>query len=89
MYYEEGSGSATGTLANKQEDFEFTKNHVVILATLKPGTVYRFTVESIDDANNITKPPIRTIITPKKIESIVDVIMKNFDQTFNFINNVR
>ena len=89
VYYEEGSGSSSGTLANKQGDYELTKNHVVILTTLKPGTVYRFTVESIDDANNLTKPAIRTIITPKKTESIVDVIFKNFDETFNFINNVR
>jgi len=89
VYYEEGSGSLEKALSNKQEEVEFTKNHVVILASLKPGTVYRFTVESMDDANNVSKPPIRTIITPKKIESIVDVIFKNFNETFNFINNVR
>ncbi|MCM2339445.1 MAG: fibronectin type III domain-containing protein [Burkholderiales bacterium] len=89
VYYEEGSGSLKGSLANKQQDEELTKNHVVIMTSLKPGTVYRFTVESKDDANNIVKPPIRTIITPKKAESIVDVIFKNFNETFNFINNVR
>ena len=89
VYFEEGSGSPTKDLANKQEDTEFTKNHVVILTALKPGTVYRFTVSSSDDAGNMAKPPIRTIITPKKTESIVDVIFKNFDATFNFVNNVR
>jgi hypothetical protein len=89
VYYEEGSGSPDKSLANKQEDTELTKNHVVILSSLKPGTVYRFTVESMDGANNTSKPPIRTIITPKKTESIVDVIFKNFDETFQFINNVR
>ena len=89
VYYEEGSGAVNSVLSNKQEDLEFTKNHVVILTSLKPGTVYRFTVESVDGAGNINKPPIRTIITPKKTESIVDVIFKNFDDTFNFINNVR
>ena len=89
VYYEEGSGSPTAPLANKQEDLTLTKNHVVILTVLKPGTVYRFTVDSTDDANNMSKPPIRTIITPKKIESIVDVISKNFSETFNFMNNVR
>ena len=89
VYYEEGSGSLTDSLANKQVDAEFTKNHVVILASLKAGTVYRFAVESTDDANNVAKPPIRTIITPKKAESIFDVIFKNFDDTFNFMNNVK
>ena len=89
VYYEEGSGASDKPLANKQRDGELTRNHVVILTSLKPGTVYRFTVESVDDANNSAKPPVRTIITPKKTESIVDVIFKNFNETFNFVNNVK
>ncbi len=88
-YYEEGPGSPTKPLANKQTDLELTKNHVVVLTSMKPGTVYRFTVESKDSAGNITKPPIRTIITPKKAESIMDIMFKNFDDTFNFIQNVK
>lgn len=89
VYYQEGSGSIKEELSNKQEDLQLTKSHVVILTAFKPGTVYRFTVSSTDDASNTIKPPIRTIITPKKTESIVDIIFKNFDETFNFINNVR
>ena len=89
VYYEEGSGSPTAKLADKQEDLELTKNHVVIISNFKPGTIYRFTVSSSDSAGNNTLPPVRTIITPKKTDSIVDVIFKNFDETFNFVNNVR
>ncbi|MBP9715643.1 MAG: fibronectin type III domain-containing protein [Candidatus Pacebacteria bacterium] len=89
VYYEEGSGSPDKPLANKQEDLELTLNHVVILTTLKPGTVYRFQVASSDDAKNVKKLPIRTIITPRPSESIVDVIFKNFNESFNFINNVK
>ncbi|MFA7191909.1 MAG: Calx-beta domain-containing protein [Candidatus Paceibacterota bacterium] len=89
VYYEEGSGSPDKPLANKQEDTELTLNHVVILTTLKPGTVYRFQVASSDDAKNVKKLPIRTIITPRPSESIVDVIFKNFNESFNFINNVK
>ncbi len=89
VYFEEGSGSLDKKLSNKQEDVELTKNHTIILMTLKPGTVYRFNVSSIDNANNVAASPIRTIITPKKSDSIVDIIFKNFDDTFNFIKNVR
>ncbi|MFA7202034.1 MAG: fibronectin type III domain-containing protein [Candidatus Paceibacterota bacterium] len=89
FYFEEGSGSTSKKPANKQEDLELTKNHVVIIMTLKPGTVYRFMVSSTDDANNTFSSPVRTIVTPQKSESIVDVIFKNFDDTFNFIKNVR
>ena len=40
-------------------------------------------------AGNLSKLPVRTIITPKQNESIVDIIFKNFDQTCNFLGNVR
>ena len=89
VYYEEGSGITGVALANKQEDLELTRNHVVLLSSLKAGTIYRFTIESMDNANNVSMPPIRTIITPKKAESVFDVIFKNFNDAFNFMNNVR
>jgi hypothetical protein len=90
VYYEEGSGSPDKPLANKQQDTTtLVTNHVVILSTLKPGTIYRFQIASKDDAGNTAKLPIRTIITPRQNESIVDVIFKNFDQTFNFLKNVK
>jgi hypothetical protein len=90
VYYEEGSGSPDKALANKQQDTStLVTNHVVILSTLKPGTIYRFQIASVDDAGNRAILPIRTIITPRQNESIVDVIFKNFDQTFNFLKNVK
>jgi hypothetical protein len=90
VYYEEGSGSPDAKLGNKQEDTStFTTNHVIILSTLKPGTIYRFQISSVDFADNVAKLPIRKIITPRPNESIVDIIFKNFDQTFNFLKNVK
>jgi phosphodiesterase/alkaline phosphatase D-like protein len=89
VHYEQGSSTSNLEPANKQEDLELTKNHVVILTALKPGTVYRYAVDSTDAANNTTNSPIRTTITPKQGESIVDIILKNFNSTFNFINNVK
>jgi hypothetical protein len=86
VYYEEGSGSPDKPLANKQQDTSIlVTNHVIILSALKPGTIYRFQITSADEAGNRTTLPIRTIITPKQDESIVDVIFKNFDETFNFL----
>ena len=90
VYYEEGSGTSLDKpLANKQESQELSLNHVVIITTLKPGTVYRLQVASADNAGNTKKLPIRKIITPKQAESIIDVIFKNFDESFNFINKVK
>jgi hypothetical protein len=89
VYYEEGSGAPDKKLANKYEDKELSLNHTVMLTTLRPGQVYRFQIASTDSAQNETILPVRTIITPRPNESIVDVIFKNFNETFNFINNVR
>ena len=90
VYFEEGSGTTDQPLSNKQEDTAtLTTNHVVVLSNLKPGTIYRLQIASTDEAGNQNKLPIRTIITPVKNESIVDIIFKNFDQTFNFLQNVR
>jgi hypothetical protein len=89
VFYEEGPGSPTQALANKQEDTELSLSHTIILTTLKPGTIYRFQIASADSAGNINKLPVRTLITPSPSESIIDVIFKNFDQTFNFIKNVK
>jgi hypothetical protein len=46
-------------------------------------------VESTDGAGNTVKPPVRTIVTPAQTASIMDIIFKNFDDTFKFINNIR
>ncbi len=90
VYYEEGSGSPDKALANKQSDTTaLVTNHVIILSTLKAGTIYRFQISSTDEAGNRAMLPIRTIITPKQSQSIVDIIFKNFDQTFNFLKNVK
>lgn len=90
VYYEEGSGSSLSALTNKKENLDtYTDNHVVILTSLKPGTIYRFQIVSTDDANNTTRMPVRTIVTPNQSESVVDIIFKNFDDTFKFLRNVQ
>ena len=90
VYYDEGAGSATDTLSQvKDAGLTYTDTHVVILTNLKPGTIYRFQIISTDDANNTTKLPVRTIVTPSQSESVVDIIFKNFDDTFKFMRSVR
>lgn len=84
--YEEGSGSADQLLKNKvSNDTGYIKDHVVILPSLKPSTIYRIQVSSTDQSGNTLALPIRTIVTPQQSESIIDIIFKNFSDTFNFI----
>lgn len=84
--YQEGAGSVADGFANKVEVTDsFVQNHVVILANLKPGTIYQFRITSVDQAGNKSSFGPRTIITPQKGESIFDVIFKNFEDTFKFL----
>ncbi len=88
--YEEGSGKSGEELMNKVSDIgAFTNIHTIIIAKLKPGTLYRVKIISVDEAGNKTVSPIRTIITPRQSESIVDVIVKNFEETFQFLKKLK
>jgi len=84
--YQEGAGSVADGFANKVTITDsYVTNHVVILANLKPGTIYQFKITSADQAGNTASFGPRTIITPQKGESIFDVIFKNFEDTFKFL----
>ncbi len=84
--YEEGTGAADRPLTNKVEITNNTvTEHTVILTTLKPGGIYRIQIESTDQSGNTTSFPVRTIVVPRQTESILDVIFKNFEDTFKFL----
>jgi hypothetical protein len=89
--YEEGSGSSDKPLANSvlEAAKNYTTNHAVIIPSLKSGTIYRIQIASEDEAGNISKLPVRTIITPKNSESVIDLIFKNFEDTFQVFKQVR
>ena len=86
VYYDEGSAGATKELKNKVENTTgFVQSHVVVIPSLVPGKVYRIQVSSTDQAGNTETLPVRTIVTPQQTGSIVDVIFKNFSDTFEFL----
>jgi hypothetical protein len=87
--FEEGVGK-NETLANKagQED-EYVLQHAVVLSSLKPNTIYRVKISSSDKSGNEGATPIRTIITPAASESVFDIMIKNFEGTFDFLQKLR
>lgn len=89
VYYEEGIG-VSPTLSQKSPLSEgLTTDHVIILTTFKPATVYRFQVVSVDASGNESRSPIRTILTPQRGESILDIIIRNLEQTFGWMKMLR
>ena len=90
VYYQEGSAQASQGqhLANKVENTDgFTKDHKVILSSLKQGAIYGIQIESQDQSGNVNLFPVRTIVIPQQSESVTDIIFKNFADAFSFLQS--
>jgi alpha-tubulin suppressor-like RCC1 family protein len=64
-------------------------DHIVITTAFKTGKVYQFRVESTDSYDNVTYSDNYTILTPKPKESILDLVINNFTDTFGFMKKLR
>ncbi len=87
--YSEGSLQDVNDLTSRYEDTKnLSLNHTVALLNLKPKTVYTMLITSVDKFGNKAKLGPRTLITPQEAQSILDVILGNFNDTFKFIKNI-
>ncbi len=66
-----------------------TKNHLFILMDFDPSSVYQYKVISIDKRGNSSISKDYSFLTPSKQESIFDLIISNFEETFGWMKNVR
>jgi hypothetical protein len=88
--YGQGVGSSTNQLSNTVQDVtSFITNHVVILPNLTPGALYQVQISSTDQSGNVGVFPIQTIIVSQQSQSILDVILNNFENTFQFLQNIK
>ncbi len=63
-------------------------DHVVIILTMKPGTLYRIKAESIDAFGNVAYSKDYTILTPKPKASLIQLIIENLEESFQFLKKV-
>jgi hypothetical protein len=61
-----------------------TSNHIAVLTTFKSGTVYFFNVKSIDAAGNEAISSDFALLTPKRKENIIQIIISNFTEIFGW-----
>ena len=61
-----------------------TLNHVAVITTFKSGVVYYFKVKSVDQSENIGLSSEYALLTPKKKENVVQLIINNFEQIFGW-----
>jgi hypothetical protein len=90
VYYEKGAGRADEELTlSSPMDENFARHHVVVITNFNPGSIYRFQVESTDGEGNASRSRTYTILTPKQQESVFQVIMKNVDTSFGWLEAFR
>lgn len=89
VYYMEGVHGPNVELSGKTEKKnDYSRDHVVLFTEFSPGTVYTFRVESIDSGGNKTLSDPNTFMTPRKSESIIDVIIRVLEDTFGWVKDI-
>jgi hypothetical protein len=88
VFYKEGIIQA-GEFSFTPKDQALSLHHLVVVTQFKPATVYRFFVESEDSSKNKARSKDFTILTPRQTETVLQVIIKNFEETFEFTKRLR
>jgi len=66
-------------------DSSLVQDHIVITTVFKTGKVYKFQVESGDVLGKNTRSETYTVLTPYPKETVIDLIVNNFEDTFGFL----
>jgi hypothetical protein len=83
VFWQEGTAK-NAPASDSPKDTSMVTKHVAVLTKFKPSTVYKFWVESEDLFGNKSKSSEFTILTPKQTETVVEVIIKNFEDIFGW-----
>ncbi|MFZ2975329.1 MAG: fibronectin type III domain-containing protein [Candidatus Moraniibacteriota bacterium] len=67
---------------------DLTKNHLFVLTDLKPASVYQFRTASFDKHGNVSISENYSLLTPTKQQSVLDLIISNFESTFGWVKKI-
>ncbi len=81
LLYKEGRNAEEKEL--KISDLPAT-NHIAVVTIFKSGVVYYFRVRSTDESGNMTTSGEYALLTPKRKDNIVQVIITNFEDIFRW-----
>ena len=85
VFYEEGVERGRELKKKSPKDANFTTNHIIILTEFQPGGLYQIRIESLDSSGNKSISEDYTILTPRKEENIIDIIVQQFQGAFGFL----
>jgi hypothetical protein len=84
LFYHQGLISAEEALSLPIED-SYNLKHVEVMTNFLPANVYKYWIICEDEAKNKKKSDDFTMLTPSQEESIIDIIIKNFEQQFSWL----
>jgi len=88
LFYHQGLISVDEAETLPAEEDEKTK-HVEVITNFAPSTVYKFWIICADEAGNEAKSEDFTMLTPTQEESIIDIILKNFESSFGWVKKMK
>ncbi|MDD5527632.1 MAG: hypothetical protein PHO56_01495 [Patescibacteria group bacterium] len=65
---------------------DYGLKHVQVTTNLLPSTVYKFWIECYDKVSNKSRTSDYIMLTPTREQNIIDIILKNFETTFGWVN---
>ncbi|MCK5486389.1 MAG: fibronectin type III domain-containing protein [Desulfobacterales bacterium] len=88
ILWEEGISQDKEPKNATKEDENYTTNHITVITTFKPASVYRFRIQGKDKAGNIAQSQDFTILIPEKKKSVIQIIISNFENTFGWVKKI-
>ncbi len=89
VFYQEGvHGSQVDLSEFTDLNINYTKEHVMVITKFKPGIVYSFRVTSIDSGGSSSLSKTHTFMTAKQKESIIQIIIGIFEDTFGWVKKL-
>jgi hypothetical protein len=85
VLYEQGFGASDTFAFSTPLETNLTTEHTVITTAFSPGNVYRYRVESVDGRGNASYSQDYTLLSPVPRESVLELIVKNFEQIFGYL----
>lgn len=85
VYWREGVGKTTEALTEGSPlDGAYTKKHVVVVTSFRPGAVYQLQVESADSNGLKSLSNMVTVLTPQQEQTVIQVILGAMNQAFGW-----
>ena len=88
ILWEEGISHDKEPKNSTKEDKNYTTNHIIVITSFKPSSVYRFRITGKDKAANIAQSQDFTILIPEKKKSVIQIIISNFEDTFGWVKKI-